>query len=138
MDSCVGGCLSGQRSLLTPGRVTALTLIELGHLHREGVVDLHRPLRKQGQQLGGDTGDLSLTLNDFPEPDPVPVSEFGAQHRLIETTQRALVTFQHPRVQRQPTAIAGLHLARDHQMGVQLRIIRPARGLPEPGHDQTL
>jgi len=57
---------------------------------------------------------------------------------LVEAAKGALVALQHSRVQHQPAAILGLDLARDDEMGVQLRVIGPTGRLAEPTHDQAL
>ena len=60
-----------------------------------------------------------------PERDAVAGGELGAQHRLIQPTERPLEALQHAGVERQPATVLGLHLGRDHHMGVQLRVIEP-------------
>ena len=127
-----------QRGPFEPRRVATLTLAELVHLHRQRVVHLGSPFRELLQQLGRDAGDLGLAVHDLTEGDAVAVGELGPQHRLIQPAQRPLMLLQHPGIQREPAAVDGLHLGRDHQMGVQLRIIQPGRRLPERPHRQPL
>src|SRR5204863_8485887 len=70
------------------------TLVELGHLRRQRVVDLDRALREQRQQIGGDAGDLGLTFDDLPERQPIPRCQLGPEDGLVEAAERALVALQ--------------------------------------------
>jgi hypothetical protein len=44
---------------------------------------------------------------------------------------------QHPSVDRQPASVEGLHLVRDRDMGVQIRVPSPAVPVGERGGDQA-
>ena len=49
------------------------------------------------QQLGRDTGDLGLAVDDVVERDAVAGGQLGAQDRLVEVAERLLMPFQHSR-----------------------------------------
>ena len=44
---------------------------------------------------------------------------------------------QHPPVDRQPPSVEGLHLVRDRDMGVQIRVAGPAVAVGKRGGDQA-
>ena len=138
VDPRVGGGFAGQCGFFPWCRIPAFTLIELGQFDRECVVDLGGPFGEQLKQLGRDTRDFGLPCDDLTERHPEPFGQLRAEHGLVEAAERALIPFQHPGVQRQPTPIHGLDFGGDHQMGVQLRVIGAARRLTEPGDQQTL
>jgi hypothetical protein len=48
------------------------------------------------------------------------------------------MTLEEAGVEREPAAVAGLHLGRDDHMAVDLRVIRARRGLTEHRHRQTI
>jgi hypothetical protein len=66
------------------------------------------------------------------------VGELGAQHRLVEAAERALVTLEEAGVERQPSLVGGLHLGGDDEVGVQLRVVGAAGGLAERRHRQAV
>lgn len=125
VNAGVGRGLAAEHRSFPPCRVAALAGGELGDLRLQRRVDLCGALGELGEQLGGGTGNLGLTVDNLTERDPVAVGELGAQHRLIEAAERSLMTLQEPRVEGQPSSVEGLHLGRHDQMGLQLRIIRP-------------
>ena len=114
----IGGGLAFQGGMFELRRMPPRALAELVDLVLQRLADLGGALGELLQQLDRDTGDLGLTLDDLTEGDAVPVRELGTQHRLIQTAEGALVMLQYPGVQRQPAAIIGLHLGRDHQVRV--------------------
>ena len=75
------------------------------------------------EQFVGDAGDLRLSGEDRPPLDPEAVGQLGAQHRLVQAAEHPLMPLQVAGIQRLPAAIGGLHLGRDHGVGVDLRII---------------
>ena len=71
-----------------------------------------------------------------PHADAETVSELAAQHRLVEAAEHPLMPLQVAGIERPPAAIVGLHLRRDHGVGVDLRVIGPRRRLAERRHRQ--
>ena len=65
----VGGCFTSQRSPFPPRRLPPLPSPEPLDLGGEGMVDVDAPLREHRQQLGGDTDDLRLPIDDRPPGD---------------------------------------------------------------------
>ncbi len=131
MVASVGSGFAFHRRVLAVGRLAARAVDEVGdaavHLDRDHV----RALRELVQQLGRHAGDLGLTVHDLVERHPIPGRQLGAQRRLVYVAERLLMPLQQPGVERPPTTVAGLHLRRDHDMGVQLRIVGTARRLAE-------
>ncbi len=119
-------------------RVTPFTGVEVREEALVGALDLDAAFRELLQQPVGNAGDLRLALDDFPEHHPVAGGQLGAQHRLIHPTQRPLEPLQRPGIKCEPAPVDGLHLRGDHHMGMQLRIIQPARGLAEHCDRQAL
>ena len=124
------------RSTFEPRRMTALACFELLDPGIRFDVDLGGALGEHGEQLRVETGDLGLAVHDRLPPDTEPRRQLGAEHRLIQATEGALVLLQHPRIQRHPPPIRRLDLRRHHEMRVDLRVIQPRRRLPEPRHRQ--
>jgi hypothetical protein len=116
---------ASHRSAFPTARISTLARVELGDLGGQSSVDFRGALREQLQQLVRDAGDLSLAVADVTELDPVTRREFGAQYRLVDATECSLVLLQEPGIQGQPAPVVGLHLARDHHVGVQLRVVQP-------------
>jgi hypothetical protein len=132
----VGGGLAGHGGPFPAGRVPAFPGSELFDGVGQCCVDLRRAFRERLQQLGWDAGDLGLAVDDRPPRDAVAVGELGPQHRLIQAAQRPLVPLQEPGIQGPPPPIDGLDLARDHSMGVDLRVVSPGGDLTERRHRQ--
>ena len=95
-------------------------------------------LENTDEQLVGDAGDLGLPVDDRPPRDPEAVGQLGAQHRLVQPAEHPLMPLQVAGVERPPAAVVGLHLGRDHGVGVDLRVVGPRRRLPERGHRQPV
>ncbi len=83
------------------------------------------------QQLGRDTGDLGLAVDDGIERDAVAGGQLGAQDRLVEVAERLLVSLQHSPVEGVPAAVGGLDLGGDDDVGVELWVVGSARRLAE-------
>ena len=130
-------CLPSESAALLGGRVASLAGVELGELDLERLLDLGGAFREPIQQPVRDTGDLSLTVDELTERDAVAGGELTSQHRLIQPTQRTLIALQGAGVECQPAPIIGLHLGRNHDMRMQLRIIQPGRRLTEHRRRQT-
>ena len=135
---CVGRCFTGQRGAFPPRRVSAFALAELVELVGERGVDVGAALGEHVEQLVGDAGDLGLTVDDRPPLDAEAVGQLGAQHRLVQAAEHPLMPLQVAGVERVPAAVGGLHLGRDHGVGVDLRIIGPRRRLAERRHRQPV
>ena len=87
-----------------------------------------------------DADDLRIGRFDgagpFGEPHPQRVAEVLFQRGGVGFRRR--VGFeQHTAVDGQPTSVEGLHLVRDRDVGVQIRVASPAVPVGERGRDQA-
>ena len=125
--SCGAGCrrrLRVQGGVLQRVGSPALTLAELGHLHLQRASTWAVRFENCSNNSLGTPAISACPLTISPNATPYRCGELGAEHRLVQPTQRPLMALQHPGIQGQPATVDGLHLRRDHQMGVQLRIIQ--------------
>ena len=113
-------------------------MTEVVELDRHCVLDRRGALGEHSQQILRDARDLSLALHDRPPPDPEAIGELVAQHRLVQAAEHSLMLLQIAGIERHPPALDGLHLRRDHGVGMDLRVIGPRRRLPEHRHRQAL
>ena len=90
------------------------------------------------EQLVRDTGDLRLPGEDRSPLDPEAVGQLGTQHRLVQAAEHPLMPLQVAGIQGEPATLGGLHLGRDHGVGVDLRVVGPRCRLAERGHRQPL
>lgn len=137
VGSAVLGGAPGEGGALPAGGVPALPVPELGQCHGDGVVDLDGALREHGEQLGGDPGQFRLAIRDRSPSDTEAVRELGAQHRLVEAAEGALLALEVASVEREPAAVGGPHLGGDHDVGVQLGVVLARGDLPEGSHHQA-
>jgi hypothetical protein len=137
-DPGVGCRLAFHRGALVPRRCAAFALAELVDLRLHRGVDLGGTLGEDGDQLGGEAGDLGLPVDDREPVDPEAVGEFAAQHRLVQAAQHPLLQFQIAAVEGEPAAVDRLHLGRDHGVGVDLGVVGTRRRLPERRNRQAL
>ena len=119
------GGLAGKRRPLPPRRVSSLAVTELRDLVGEGGVDLCGSLRERVEQLGRRAGDLRLAVLDRSPGNAVAVGELGAQHRLVQPAERALLALQVPGIEGHPSPIGRLDLGGDDDVGVELRVVLP-------------
>ena len=124
--------------MLLRRRFSTLPVTELVERDRHRVLDRRGALGEHRQQILRHAGDLGLALHDRPPLDAEPVGELVAQHRLVQAAEHPLMPLQIAGIERQPPALDGLHLRRDHGVGVDLRVIGPRRRLAEHRHRQAL
>ena len=72
----------------------------------------------------------------FGEPHPQAVAEVLFEGGVVGLRRGHLRLEQHPAVDRQPAPVEGLHLVRDRDVGVQIRVAGPAVAVGERGRDQ--
>jgi hypothetical protein len=106
----VGRSLPAECAPLLRGGVAAFAGPELGKLGLERSVDLRGALGELLEEFVGDAGDLGLPVHDLTPRDAVTGGQLGAQHRLIDPTQRPLVALQGACVEGEPAPLVGLHL----------------------------
>ena len=135
----VAGVDSGfafHRRVLERRRLPAFTGVEVGELVAHLDTNLVRTFRELLQQTVAEAGDFGLAVHDRLEHHPEPCGDLGSKHGLVEVAEGLLMLLQRQRIQRQPTPIRRLDLRGDHHMGVELRVISPARRLTEHCHRQ--
>ena len=64
------------------------------------------------------------------------MGQLVAQHRLVQAAEHPLMLLQIAGIERHPAALGGLHLRRDHGMGMDLRVIGPRRRLRNTAVDK--
>ena len=117
---------------LKPGRQYTLPVLDQHPPRRPTLVqrrvhadDLpHRPLPRIG-------------VGPFREPHPQPVAEMMLQGGVVGLRRRHGRLEQHPSVDGQPASVEGLHLVRDRDVGVQIRVAGSGVAVGERGRDQA-
>ena len=99
VTASVRSSLAAHRAVFLRDRVTTLTAVEVSEQSLVGALDLDGAFRELLQQPLGHPGDLRLALHDLTEHHPVAGGQLGAQHRLIQPTQRPLEPLQRPGIQ---------------------------------------
>jgi hypothetical protein len=64
--------------------------------------------------------------------------QLAAQHRVVDVAGGGCVPEQRPGVDRAPVPVTPLQQVRDHDVGVQLRVVRPAGVVAERGGDEPV
>ena len=117
--------------------------LELGGQLAGAGLDRGPPGRPALVQPGVDADDLPdrpfprIRVRPLRKPHPEPVGEVGFQSGVVALGGGDGGLEQQPAVDRQPTPVEGLHLVRDRDMGVQIRIPGPAVAVHERRRDQT-
>ena len=156
-----GGPLLGQGAgfvLGVPGLQGGL-LRQMQHLHRSRwptmitlkpgrqltlpVLDTGPPRRPAPVQRRVDTDDLPyrpqprIGVGSFREPDTEGVAEVVFQGGVVGLRRSHRRLEQHPSVDGQPASVEGLHLVRNRDMGVQIRVAGSGVAVGERGRDQA-
>ena len=107
------------------------------------VLDQHPPSRPALVQRRVNTDDLPhrplprVSVGSFREPDAQPVAEMVFQGGVVGLRCRHGGFEQHPAVDGQPAPVEGLHLVRNSDMGVQIRVTGAGVAVGERGRDQA-
>jgi hypothetical protein len=102
------------------------------------LLDLAGALGEDLEQLVWHVGDLGLGFDDRSPPHAVAVGELGAQDRLVQPTEGALVVLEVVGVEGVPGAVGGPDLGGEHDVAVDLGVVLPGGRLLEHGHGQAL
>ena len=137
-----GGLLRQLQRLHRRRRPTMITL-KPGRQYTLPVLDQHPPRRPTLVQRRVDTDDLPhrpltrIGVGPVREPHPQPVAEMMFQGGVVGLRRRHGGFEQHPSVDGQPASVEGLHLVRDGDVGVQIRVTGSGVAVGERGRHQA-
>ena len=137
------GRLLGQMQRFDRCRWPAMIMLELDGQLAAADVDVGAAGRPALVQSGVDTDDLPdrplrrVGAGPFGEPHPQAVAEVLLERGVVGLRRGNVGLEQHPAVDRQPASVEGLHLVRDRDVGVQIRVAGPAVAVGERGRDQA-
>jgi hypothetical protein len=137
-----GGLLRQLQRLHRRRRPTMITLKPRRQLTLP-VLDQHPPRRPALVQRGVNTDNLPhpplIRVGDRPicEPHPQPVVEVVFQGGVVSFRGSHRGFEQHPSVDRQPPSVKSLHLVRDGDVSVQIRVTSSRVAVGERGRDQA-
>ena len=118
-----------------------MIILELDGEFAAAGVDVGAAGRPALVQSGVDTDDLSdrplrrIGAGPFRKPHPQAAAEVLLQPGVVSLRGCHVGFEQHPSVDGQPAPVEGLHLVRDRDMGVQIRVAGPAVPVGERGRD---
>jgi hypothetical protein len=93
-------------------------------------------VRKDSARYAADVGDA---VADRSPADAEPVGELGPQLSLVEESDRATPRVELTPVEGRPAPVAlGAGDVGDHHVGVEVRVTRPGRAVPERGSDESV
>ncbi len=122
-----------------PGRrLTAHRIDEAIELVVHAAPDVRATRRELGEQVGADVAHLGDASFGRLPPDTEARRHLGAQAGVIEGGKYLLIVLDQPGVECQPATVGRLDPVGDHEVGVDLRVERPAGVLPERGRDDPL
>ena len=137
-----GGLLRQLQRLHRRRRPTMITL-KPGRQLTLPILDQHPPGRPTLVQRRVHTDDLPhrpltrIRVGSIREPHPQPVAEMMLQGGVVGLRRSHGGFEQHPAVNGQPASVEGLHLVRDRDMGVQIRVTGSAVAVGERGRHQA-
>ena len=137
-----GGLLRQLQRLHRRRRPTMITL-KPGRQYTLPVLDQHPPRRPTLVQGRVNTDDLPhrpltrISVGPVREPHPQPVAEMVLQGGVVGLRRGHGRFEQHPSVDGQPASVEGLHLVRDRDVGVQIRVTGSAVAVGERGRHQA-
>src|SRR5690606_37979510 len=85
----------------------------------------------------GGVGHLGLAVHDVVPADAEPGGQLGSKASGVEDGDGALVVLEGPGVEGEPPPVGGYDSVRNHEVGVDLRVVRPAGVLAESGTYQA-
>ena len=137
------GRLLGQMQCFDRGGWPAMIILELDGQFAAAGFDVGTAGRPALVQSGVDTDDLPdrplrrIGAGPFGEPHPQGLAEVLLQRGVVGLRRGNVGFEQHPAVDGQPPSVEGLHLVRDRDVGVQVRVAGPAVPVGERGRDQA-